>query len=134
MFLVELDVRIKEEGKSFKERNDFKENISLLAAAAGYRLDTNQSTRVMLEQFCVGTDKTTAYLGDPRPESIRPIREIEYKSPLLKSNEITSGKWRDKKDNDMDNCNPVLPSISESKLPIPKFNGILKFYNEIVQV
>ena len=86
VFLVELDVRIKEEGKSFKERNDFKENISLLAAAAGYRLDTNQSTRVMLEQFCVGTDKTTTYPGDPRPESIRPIREVEYKSPLLKSN------------------------------------------------
>ena len=134
MFLVELDVRIKEEGKSFKERNDFKENISLLAAAAGYRLDTNQSTRVMLEQFCVGTDKTTIYPDDPRSESVRPIRDVEYKFALLKSNEITSEKWRDKKDNDMDNCNPVLPSISESKLPIPKFNGILKFDNEMVQV
>ena len=105
-----------------------------MAAIAGYKLDTNQSTRVMLEQFCVGTDKTTTYPGDPRPESIRPIREVEYKSPLLKSNEITSGKWRDKKDNDMDCCNPVLTSISESKLPIPQFNGIIKFDNEMVQV
>ena len=96
MFLVELDVRLKEEGKSLEEYNAFKEDISLLAAAAGYKLDANQSTRVMLERFCVGTDKTTTYPGDPRPESIRPIREVEYKSPLLKSNEITSGKWRDK--------------------------------------
>ena len=34
----------------------------------------------------------------------------------------------------MDCCNPVLTSISESKLPIPQFNGILKFDNEMVQV
>ena len=34
----------------------------------------------------------------------------------------------------MDCCNLVLTSISEKKLPIPQFNGILKFDNEMVLV
>ena len=58
VYLVELDVRLTEERDSFKENHSLKKDISLLAAAAGHKVDKNQDVKVILEQFCVGTDKT----------------------------------------------------------------------------
>ena len=51
VFLVELGVKLKEEGEVFKENIALKKDSLLLAAAVGLDLDAHQSIGVILEQF-----------------------------------------------------------------------------------
>lgn len=77
--LIEVNLRIN--STAILDNDRLRNDIHALATAAGRKISI-ANIKVMLDAFAVGTDRSKNSPGSPRPESIRPIRECKFISPL----------------------------------------------------
>lgn len=92
--LIELHVRMIEFPNDVTDSDQLKNDIKRLIAAAGRTLDkSNKTAREMCQLFSVGTDNAKVYPGDPKQESIRPIREVKHINPTNTVANIKNHLW-----------------------------------------
>ncbi len=87
--LIELNVRLKTHFQEIDDLDQLKEDIQVLSCVAKRRVEIGDVGK-MLESFSVGTDQTKGFPGEPRPESVRPIRQCRFISPMKIVEGITS--------------------------------------------